>query len=331
MTTPGTQHYVWRHYLEAWQNEYGLVHCSRNGVILPTTNPRNLMSEREFYRLPIITRADADFLKGLFGSVRTAAPLRQLHCNLINQCEYISNGNELIQRSDRATAEEKHLVRNAVIKLEDKLHGQIEQNALPLLAELREKRAKFIHADKSAIDLFRFLAHQYFRTKRIRTAIKEELSRIDPNQDFGRLTNLVCHIGAENVGASLFEDRDEFDIVFLDDTEGVGFITGDQPIVNLMGTGDSRETTELVLYYPLTPDLSCLVVPKEHNLCSVQISGGVVDTLNDIVAWESRNFLVAKSNRNLESVISRQSSTKPPGRDILDSLAEATRLTSRKN
>ena len=123
-------------------------------------------------------------------------------------------------------------------------------------------------------------------------------------------------------------DRNEFDLVFLNDADGVEFITGDQPIVNLMGTGGSQETTELVLYYPLKPDLSCLVVPKEYKLCSLQISGELVKALNDVIAWESRDFLAATSKEILEHVISRQSSTRPLGGAILDSIVEVTRLTN---
>ena len=326
MTTPGIQHYVWQHYLEAWENDDGLVHCSRNQACPFATNPRNLMAEHNFYEIPHITRADANILKGFAESAGTEE-LRQAHRNLIDAFAYVTNANELIKRSDISTSEEKTAARNAVIELEDMLHGQIERNAHPLLAELREKRAEFIHIEEQAINFFRFIAHQYFRTKRIRSAIMEEISRIDTDQDLGKLANLVCHMAAENVGASLFVDRNEFDLVFLTAADDVGFITGDQPIVNLVGTGDSQETTDLVWYYPLKPNLACLVVPKEYNLRSVQISGEVVEALNDVVAWESRNFLAATSKEILDHVINRQSSTRPSGFDMLDSLVEAHPLT----
>ena len=327
MTTPGIQHYVWRHYLEAWENDDGLVICSRNRGIPFATNPRNLMAEHNFYEVPHITKSDADLLKGFAGLAGTEE-LRQMHYNLIGAFEYVSNAHELIQSSDMFTSEEQTAARNVIIELEDKLHGQIERNAHPLLAKLREKRAEFIHVEEKASNFFRFLAHQYFRTKHMRTAIKEDLTRCGPNQDLAKRANLVCHIAAENVAASLFVDRNEFDLVFLNDADGVEFITGDQPIVNLMGTGGSQETTELVLYYPLKPDLSCLVVPKEYKLCSLQISGELVKALNDVIAWESRDFLAATSKEILEHVISRQSSTRPLGGAILDSIVEVTRLTN---
>ena len=266
------------------------------------------MAERGFYKLSQITKVDVAFLKLFFGSAGTAS-LRRSHHDLIDAFKFVADANELIQHSDRATTEDKRRAQLAVIEIEDKLHGQIEQDAVPLLAELRKRRAEFIQVDSKAITFFRFLAHQYFRTKRMRAAIGEELSQIDPSYDFGRLTNIVCHIGAENVGSSLFVDRFEFDIIFLDDRNGVGFITGDQPIVNLMGTGDGTETTELVLYYPLGPDLSCLVVPREHGLCSVASSGEVVEALNDLETI-SKPAMVSKS-----PIADRVSRKFPPARE----------------
>ena len=322
--TTRIQHYVWRHYLEAWQDEDGLVRCARNGEILPFTKPRNIMAERDFYKLPRITKADAEFLQAFVGSTKSME-LKEAHRYLIYALAHISNFSELIQRSERASSEEKRYAQGVVIEIEEKLQGQIEQDALPILDELKNKRSAFISTDETAITFFHFIAHQYFRTKRIRTAIGEELSQIGPNHDFAGLANIVCHIAAVNVGSNLFVDRNEFDIVFLDDGDEHGFITGDQPVVNLLGTGDSRETTELALFYPLSPDLSCLVVPREYQVHSANIAGTVVDELNDLVAWESRNFLVGKSNERLQYIFNKASSTRPSGHKILASLVKAGR------
>lgn len=324
--TTRIQHYVWRHYLEAWQDEDRLVHCSRNGKILPATKPRNIMAERDFYKLPRITRVDAEFLQALIGSTK-AVELRESHLYLVNALARISTASELIKQSDRASAKEKRYAQDVVIEIEEKLHGQVEQEALPILDELRNRRSEFISTDESAIAFFHFIAHQYFRTKRIRTAIGEELSQIGHYHDFARLANIVCHIGAVNVGGSLFVDRNEFDIAFLDDRYDVGFITGDQPVVNLLGTGDSRETTELALSFPVSPDISCLVVPRDYEVHSAVIPGNVVEELNDLVAWESKDFLVAKSNKRLQTIVSRSSSTRPSGRKILESVVKASRST----
>ena len=171
------------------------------------------------------------------------------------------NSNDLIQNNDRTSLDEKCFAQRLVIEMEEQLQGQIEQDALPIIEELRHRRSEFVNVDRTAIQFFHFLAHQYFRTKHIREAIGEELAQVSSDHDIARLTNLVCHICAINVGGSLFVDRNQFDIVFLDAGDDRGFITGDQPVVNLLGTGDGSETTELALYYPLSPSLSCFDLP----------------------------------------------------------------------
>ena len=324
MSSTGVQHYVWSHYLEAWQDADGLVHCSRNGGAPFATNPRNIMAEREFYKLARITVADAKFLKKFVRSTASES-LRQSHEYLIDVFAFASTANELIQNVDTATIEEKRLAQDVIVKMEDELHGQIEQQALPVLNALQLKRVDFLRKDSSAIAFFRYIAHQYFRTKRSRAEVSKELARIGPDGSLSRLSNVVCHIGAENLGASLYVDRNDFDIVFLSDEEDVGFITGDQPIVNLLGTGDARETTELVLYYPLTPKLACLVIPKEHGLCSQNVGAEAVEALNDYIVAESGSVLIANSDAYLERVVRKNWSTRPGVRNILDSLDKASR------
>ena len=321
--TTRRQHYVWRHYLEAWQNEDGLVHWSRNGVIIPPTNPLNIMVERDYYKLPPITKSEAVSLKEYIEKT-APQPLVKLHWDFIDTLAYISHANELVQSSDISSAADKQYVLSVAIETEENLQGMIEQNALHLLKELRQKRTEFIAIDEAAIAFFHFIAHQYFRTKRIREAIGEVLSQISPNNDYAKFTNVLCHIYAVNLGSSLFMDRNELDIIFLENSEDLGFITGDQPVVNLMGTGDDSEPTELALYYPLSPDLSCLVSPKEYRLCSANISNTTVEELNHFMARKSKHSLVANSNRALQHIVSKSSPTRLPTYRILDSLAKRT-------
>ena len=215
---------MWRHYLEAWGNEKGRVHWSRRGTILPPTNPRKLMKKRDFYRLARISRADAEFLEYFIES--TGAPsLRERHRYLVASWTRIADANELIQNSDGVSAEDKRCVRKLVIQTEEDMQGQIEQSAKPILKQLRRKQTEFIHDDHSAMAFFCFIAHQYFRTGRIREAIRRELSHTPLGHDFSHLANIVCHMGGNNVGGSLFVDRGDFDITFLESRGGLGFIT----------------------------------------------------------------------------------------------------------
>ena len=312
-------HTVWRHYLETWRDENLLVHSSRNGEILPPTNPKKLMVHRDFYKLPQITKTDVTFLEA-FIALHSSAALRESHRKLVASCAYISKANELILGSSHTSTAEKDFSQAAVIELEDNWQGQIERNALPLLKELRQKRTDFFNDYEATMHFFRFIAHQYFRTEGMRENIGNSLLPLSPDHEFSRLRNIVCHICAENVASSVFVDRNEFEIVFLEYRNGLGFITADQPVVNLMGTGDNSETTELAFYYPLSPKLACLVTPKTFKLRSVGITRRTVDSLNDLMALESRQFLVANSDQILQHILSKPSLVRPTASCILDAL-----------
>lgn len=143
---------------------------------------------------------------------------------------------------------------------------------MPILAELREKRTDFLSSYEDSMMFFHFIAHQYFRTEPVREVIGEALLKEFPDHDFDKLRNIISYIGAENVGGSLFVDRSEFRIVFAENGRDLGFITGDQPVVNLLGAEDGSETKELAFYYPLSPQLACVLAPKTYRLRSGSIS-----------------------------------------------------------
>ena len=326
--TTRKQHYVWRFYLEAWANDDGKVPFARNGEIKPASNPINVMAERDFYRLPRVNGEDARFLDE-FIRLTPGTELQAVHRSFVSNMAYVSRAHDFIRTSDTATAEEKQLVLATAIEFEEKLQGGIEQEAKPLLEQLRNKKRGFLNDDESAIIFYHYLAQQYFRTKRIRTAIGRELVRIDANAEYGRLTNIVCHIAAVNFGGNLFLDRRQLNVVFLGARDDAAFITGDQPAVNLMGTGDERETSEIALFYPLAPELSCLIAPEDRKLGSFNLSADMVNQLNDVVAWEAVSFLVGNSHDVLRRVIGERPRSRPPSDRVFDALIRQWKFSSR--
>ncbi len=314
-------HTVWRKYLEPWGNHRGFVHYSRKGKILPPADPRNVMVIRDTYRLPRITETDLLFLQQYIVRGTHSAELRAAHWNLVQNLARISSAYEFLRGVGTASADDLEQMKALVIQTGEDLQTGIEESALPFFAELRQKQAGFLEDYNNAMLFFRFISQQYFRTEGIRKAIARVTAEEFPGYDYDRLSYIVSYIGAENVGASLFVDRQEFDIVFVENPNTLGLITGDQPIVNLMGTGDDTGAKEVVFYYPLSPSLSCVLAPKEYRLRSMRLSTCIVKDLNDLIAWESEQFLVAMSDKDLMSLPQKESSMRPPTGRILDFLA----------
>ena len=99
------QHYVWRHYLEAWQFKPDHTNCLRDQRIF-TTNLTNIMVERDFYKLSWLTQLDVAFLE-LFLEKIPSEELRTLNRSLVRQLGLMPRLNELIQRGDEFSDAEK--------------------------------------------------------------------------------------------------------------------------------------------------------------------------------------------------------------------------------
>ena len=268
------------------------------------------MAERDFYRLSELTKLDVMFFEAWLA--RHNREMRSIHRSLLIALGRIANGNALVQNSKTASEDEKSYVRSLAIEMEEKLQWEIEERALPLVDELRRKRTGFLDEDQNAMTFFQFIAHQYFRTKSIREAMANALCLEDTGQDFSRIGKILCYCAAENVGGSLYVDRRNTDVVFLENSTEVGFMTGDQPIVNLMATDDESPPDDLVLYYPISPNLAVLIAPKQFRFRSREVCRQIVQQLNEFIAWKSRHFLVGYSRRDLQTFKTNSNSQARP-------------------
>ena len=209
------QHYVWRYYLEGWLRDNGQVYCFRNGNLF-STNPKNIMVERDFYRVSNLTRNDKAFFESW---------LEQLdpHLQEVNRGIYrlflrVSNANNLLQNLPGVSHKHKLKARAALIDAEEKLHADTENGAVPMLQQLRRGRTDFLKDYETTILFFHFIAHQFFRTKSVRDAASGAFRSSDKNYDYGRLRNLFCYCVANNLSKSLFVNRGRFYVSFLRNT-----------------------------------------------------------------------------------------------------------------
>lgn len=252
---PKNQHYVWRHYLSAWAED-GKVWCLRAPQQSPfQANLTKVGSETYFYRIYELDANDLAYLEGIIS-----------HANGNGLADINRGWIELFQRAfaiRRALGETAIGSRNraqldAVLdeiakSIGEYYHTAIENQAKPLLAQLRAKDAAFFEDDESAMNFVLFIVHQYFRTANMRNRMYR-LPRMIPHEP-QRTWPIESYIYATNVGASLFAQRRSYRITFLENASETGLIAGDQPVINLNDHNDEH----LCLYYPLSPWLSMVL------------------------------------------------------------------------
>ena len=136
-----------------------------------------------------------------------------------------------------------------------------------------------------------FLCTQYFRTK----AIKERwISSVGPCLNDPRwntlniqrenidLENLVHHFSWFIKNACAYSlRRENSHLTMLVNETGIPFITSDQPVINIKADyrNLSIETTELIFYYPIAPNVA-ITVNDENSDDKIKLNSQQVDEYN---------------------------------------------------
>ena len=149
-----------------------------------------------------------------------------------------------------------------IINIVEDHHEAIENALRPFVDQLLGGNTNFFSEPKKAADFLYFVSIQYFRTVQIREAF---ISRINyPNVDLRRVWLVLSHIFAVNMGHSLYIDRAAFCLQVLKNDSNVPFITGDQPLVNLLSNPSkgAPPPSEFELYYPLSPRIAVVLTER---------------------------------------------------------------------
>jgi hypothetical protein len=123
------------------------------------------------------------------------------------------------------------------------------------------------------------------------------------NLDISRIWDILALTYAFNIGCSLFLERKRRDLILICNDSVVPFITGDQPVVNLHGDGETGPD-KLSMYYPISPRLALyLGEPNEAtNIARGAMAKEAVMELNLLIAKKSFTQIYAHSGAELERV-----------------------------
>lgn len=298
------QHYVWRHYLGAWAKT-GPFWCYRQGnkKVFPTT-PKNVANETYFYEIHRLTVEDKAFLEAYIACVPDER-LRDLHHEFISFTQRSFDLRDQLQHVQLRKEAKESLERELRIvekTLEEHYHTGIENDNVDVIESLKRQDATFYQDDKRCGNFLYFICNQYFRTTKMRHAIAA-VPRPLPGHDPHRTANLECHMYATSVSASLIQEARAYKIVFLPNATTIPFITGDQPIINLL---DPHATDDLELYYPLAPTLA-MMLSKDQSKWLTQgrnVSSLEVERYNHLIYEISEDQLYTNDEAYLRALVS---------------------------
>ena len=272
------QHYVWRHYLEAWATPKK-IWCKRTDKGEPfDVIPKKVGVERFFYEFFELSELDLRYIEGV---IRQSKDER---LQAINRGWLESFQTSFAMRrelSDTSTSpEHRKKLESRLSEIErtmgETFHFHIEDRALPILNDLRKKDLGFLSDQKAWVDFVFYLCNQYFRTAKLRNAMLSIPNLI--GHDVKRTWPIEAFIYASNLGASFARQKSSYRIVFLNNHSDVSFIASDQPVINLFGSSDP----EVDLYYPLKPNLAMIYTanPSRYGAENVELGRCGVESYN---------------------------------------------------
>jgi hypothetical protein len=250
-------HHVWQKYLKSWTTD-GAIWCLQNGRVF-SAGTVNIAVEKDFYKLHKLTRDDITLLQMLFGKGHPLAIKN--HARLLNRLMMPFQLADRMKDSQHYAKIIQHLDDYASNVLED-YHAGIEAWFIPSLESALNGDVSFYYDDARCIPFLHYLCTQYMRTK----GIKErtiELCNTDKSADLSRVWNIMIHMAAFNIGASLFLERRRRELILIHNRTAVPFITGDQPAINLKGNRP-RPPEDLSIYYPISPTLGLLLAEVDE-------------------------------------------------------------------
>lgn len=292
------QHTVWRKYLRAWASKER-VWCSmgdspfRAGLM-------KVGQERDFYRVRDMTDEDVALVHRAFIAPMSSEIQKRAAKRWLNDFNALGRIRRLLEAQgiDAASALE-----SLYIEAEEKLHGDIERNALPLLERLLASETFCLDDDDDYIVFVHFLMTQYFRTNRLLANVKRGMDDRF-NGTLERSMGALRHMFATAVGFTLFADRATLKPYLLINDTDVPLITGDQPVINTLAVDLPADVAvqDCEFYYPLSPQ-KALVITASDRFSSGRIDDAAqVHEFNRLIAVAAERQIFGANEPDLHDV-----------------------------
>jgi hypothetical protein len=229
----------------------------------------NIANQRDFYEVAELSPEDITFLRHV---VIAQAPdgVKPIFEEWLYSYILVGNAHRRLHEDANLPEKELQVLRDLKLEFDEKYHAAIEGDLHTPLRQMRKGCADFFEDVNLVGPFFRSIALQYLRTKRMRAAMTARLGSPIPGASMDRIWRPMIHMHAINVGASFFRQRSELRLLLLHSPPGERFITGDQPIVNLVDELDGKGIPlGFELYYPISPTRTMILATQASPIISV--------------------------------------------------------------
>jgi hypothetical protein len=303
------QHYVWKKYLKNWTDKETIWTFFKELDKIEKPGLMKVAQEKHFYKLIDLTDEEESFLKNFLDKT-TPEDLKGLVFDYFTAFTCVSKLKKQIEKSNRIKSNSKlaEEVEKMEINAMEDAYALIESTGNKLIN--CEKLSDLKSLDNKEYDLFgaiMFLSFQYFRTKQRKVAALKAFEGEGKNQVIAKKCwNIISYQMSTKLAKSICLDKN-LRFVFIKNQTEIPFITGDQPVFNILNDKLDNEgnVTSLELYYPLSPKSAIRIHFRENQVekfIENQADEYLVNFLNNKVVENSSFYVFADNKETLELI-----------------------------
>ena len=293
------QHYVWREYLRNWVESNKVFTIYLKDKKIEFTSINNLAKQNFFYKFNLLTNLEIKFIEKIIDSSPT--PVRNMQYNLLKDLMNIREYENLYKTVYKQNSD---LMKNGY----EPLHTLIENQGKKLINCTSLENLKKLNNEKDRIDALMFLCIQFLRTKRKRDDIIKNGIVHEKFINYNNIFSLLSIILGMNLACNLsFDENITFTLLTIEKKSSFEFITGDQPVLNLLANikDDENNVEDLLLYYPISPKKSIKIGVNLDNekFSEYYPSEKEVNELNIQILKKCSLYAFSKNESTLKELI----------------------------
>lgn len=268
----------------SWAKE-DQVYCLRKDSIF-RANPVVLAVENYFYKIDLIDTQEYKLVKALGVPEQQLPFLKEINNGWL---EFFDSVFLLLKSAKSAN----DLVTEKSVSLQamEDFHCQIEGRGI-YLSDLLDQNLDFWKDENKRIDFLFYLSFQYLRTKRMRNAclnVWDDVVKKSCNNNLPTLSStgytILSVLFSSNMAYAF--SKESASIKLIKNNSGSNFITGDQPVVNVIRDKNEGELyhKDAELYYPISPKLGVFISHSEKFSLGYgdEVNVGGVSYLNSLI------------------------------------------------
>jgi Protein of unknown function (DUF4238) len=300
------QHYVWRHYLRSWANDEIIwAYFKRIGKI-EKSNLMGVAQERYFYKLIDLTESEELFLKNYIDKNSPHA-VKDLNFDFLRLFTYPYRSKKQFEKNPFLFVDKELFdkeIEEIEINLMEWAHGEMESFGHKILKYRTLDDLKTIENDNNLFEAILFLCFQFVRTKNMKNSALSYFKGKSSKELAQKTWSILSYVTATSLAYKIVS-HPNLKFVFLENKSTNFFITGDQPVFNLLvdKVNENCDVLDLEFYYPITPSHALLVHfrndqgDKFLNQSADEI---LIGYLNKKVFENSDFFVFANNKEQLE-------------------------------